>query len=98
MVTRQDDQQWSDFVQIVVMSIFYAEEHHIDQPHANSMPNVNRFGAGFKRIMKDAVFAVGNYGEVYERLVEPYLPRAGGPNTLNAEADPQLCSFPGLIP
>ena len=97
MVTRQDDRQWSDFVQVVVMSTFYAEENHIDQMHANAMPAVNLFGPTYKRMMKDAVFAVGNYGEVYERLVEPYLRRDGGPNTLNAEADPQLCSFPGPI-
>ena len=79
------------------MSLFYAEEHGVDQAHANEMPSVNLFGPAFKRMMKDSIFAVGNYGQVYEKLVEPYLPRAGGPNQLNAEADPQLCSFPGPI-
>ena len=97
MVTRQDNQQWSDFVQTVVMSLFYAEEHGIDQASANEMPYANLFGPAYKRIMKDAIFAVGNYAQVYERFVEPYLSRAGGPNQLNAEADPQLYSFPGPI-
>ncbi|CAB9517266.1 extracellular solute-binding protein [Seminavis robusta] len=97
MVTRQNDRQWSDFVHMVVMAIFYAEENHIDQDHANQMPAVNNFGPAMKRMFRDAVFAVGSYAEVYERLVEPFIPREGGPNTLNSEADPQLAALPGLI-
>ena len=63
---------------------------------ANHMPVVNRFGSSYKRMLRDAVFEVGNYAEVYERSVEPVVPREGGPNMLNTDAGPQLTSMPGL--
>lgn len=97
LVTRQDDHQWSDFVQIVIMALLCAEEIGLVQARANDMPYVNLFGSDYRRMMKDALFAVGNYGEIYEKHVEPWLPRAGGPNQLNMEADPQLYTYPGPI-
>ena len=96
LTTVQKDQQWSSFVQLVVSSLFYAEENGIVQATANDMPVVNMFGASFKRIFRDAIFAVGNYGEVYERSIEWTLPRNGTPNMLNSESDPQLAAMPGL--
>ena len=97
MVTQEHDRQWSDSVQLVVMSLFYAEENGCNQAMANEMPVVNRFGSLFKRMMRDAVFAVGNYAEVYARSVEPVYPREGTTNELNIESDPQFASMPGLL-
>ena len=64
---------------------------------ANNLPVVNLFGSNFTRMMRDIIFAVGNYGEVYERAVEPVYPRAGTPNQLNVKSDAQLASMPGLM-
>ena len=97
MVTREHDQQWSDFVQVTVMSLFYAEENGYTQATANRLPIVNLFGPAFKRMMRDIVFAVGNYGEVYESAVESLYPRAGTPNELNSRSSPQFASMPGLM-
>ncbi|CAB9510407.1 Putative amino-acid ABC transporter-binding protein YhdW [Seminavis robusta] len=96
LVTRQHDHQWSEFVQHIVLALFYAEENSCTQVRANQMPVVNRFGPSYKRLFRDAVFAVGNYAEVYARSVEPLHPRVGGPNMLNTESDPQFASLPGL--
>lgn len=78
------------------MSLFYAEENGYTQSMANGMPVVNRFGSLFKRMMRDAVFSVGNYGEVYKSAVEPVYPREGTPNELNLHSTPQFASMPGL--
>ena len=88
--------QWSSFVQLVVAALFYAEERDITQSTANEMPVVNMFGTMFKRMLRDAIFAVGNYAEVYERSMQAFLPRNHTPNMLNTDADPQLAAMPGF--
>lgn len=96
VATVQKDQQWSSFVQLVVSSLFYAEEQGITQATANQMPVVNMFGTTFKRMFRDAIFAVGNYGELYDRSTEEYLSRSATPNMLNSDSGPQLAAMPGL--
>lgn len=97
MVTRQDDIQWSKFVYWIVSTIFYAEEEGITQSDAESMPEVALFGARFQDMFKDAIGAVGNYEEIYERNAEDEVSR-GGLNTLNSFlATPQLYPLPGIV-
>ena len=96
VATVQKDQQWSSFVQLVVSSLFYAEEQGITQTTANEMPVVNMFGNTFKRMFRDAIFAVGNYGEMYDRSMEEDFSRSATPNMLNSDSDPQLAAMPGL--
>ena len=82
LATRQDDPQWSNFVYWTAQSIVYAEEKGIFQWLSSQMPLVHFFGEGLKRMFRDAVHAVGNYGEVYERNLASIIPRAGR-NRLN---------------
>jgi len=66
----------------VVSSTFYAEENGITKSTQNQMPIVESFGSGFTRMFRDAILAVGNYGEMYDRSVEKVIPREGR-NMLN---------------
>uniref|UniRef100_A0A7S4MXE2 Solute-binding protein family 3/N-terminal domain-containing protein n=1 Tax=Odontella aurita TaxID=265563 RepID=A0A7S4MXE2_9STRA len=85
LATRQDDPQWSDFVYWVVASTFYAEKERIsgELPYEEKkMPLVYLFGEEYRRMFRDAILAVGNYGEIYARNVNTTIPR-GGRNNLN---------------
>ena len=67
LVTKEDDAQWTDLVYWVIMATFYAEENGITHDLSNEMPLVGLFGSELERIHRDTIFAVGNYGEIYER-------------------------------
>jgi len=85
LATRQDDPQWSDFVYWVVASTFYAEMKKISgegPKKKKMMPLVYLFGKEYRRMFRDAILAVGNYGEIYARNVNTTIPR-GGRNNLN---------------
>lgn len=80
----------------VVSAIFYAEEEGITQSAATSMPVVNLFGPLYSRMFRDAIEAVGSYGEIYTRNAEDQIPR-GGLNLLNVNPfGPQHYPYPGL--
>lgn len=87
MATREDDHQWSAFTYWVVMATFHAEEENITQVSSNKMPLVSLFGLGRSRMFRDAILAVGNYGEIYERSMESFVPRSGR-NELNNNTVP----------
>jgi general L-amino acid transport system substrate-binding protein len=98
LVTRQNDHQWSQFVNWIVEAIFYAEEVGITSVTAsNQMPSVELFGPNFRNIFRNAVGAVGHYGEIYARNAENENPR-GGLNLLNTElTTPQFYPLPGIM-
>lgn len=102
-VTIDNDAQWSDIVNWVVIGTIAAEELGVTSSNVADMaanpPNVSvarLLGVGFEggdvtdtgldvevTFMQDVLAQVGNYGEIYEKNVEPIglLRRAG---TLNA--------------
>ena len=98
LATRQDDFQWSAFVYWLVASTFFAEENDIDQRLSNSMPPVSIFGPDFRRMFQDPILEFGNYGELYKRNVEPFIPR-GGRNAINGirNPGPQMYPMPGFV-
>lgn len=98
LVTRQDDVQWSSFVWWVVSAIFFAEENDITQQTAmEQMPQVGLFGPLFYDMFRNAVAAVGSYGEIYAREAENDVPR-GGLNLVNELlSGPQHYPLPGVI-
>jgi len=83
LVTHEADVQWTDFVYWVTMATIYAEENGITQNTSNEMPLVNLFGTGLERLLRDAILAVGNYGEMYRRVFGQNATRMGL-NQLNA--------------
>ena len=58
------------------------------------MPVVSLFGEERKQMFRDAVYAVGNYGEIYNRTLESIIPREGR-NLLNTNpVGPQQLPLP----
>lgn len=82
VVTRQDDPQFTSFVNWIVSATFYAEEEGITQSTAGQMPFVFLFGPLYGRMLIDAIQAVGNYAEIYARNLQSIIPR-GGQNGAN---------------
>lgn len=83
LATREDDSQWSDFVQWVFWSTIYAEEEGISTADATQLPTVDLFGDSYIQMFRFVSLGVGNYGDMYERTVEELVPRSGR-NRLNS--------------
>lgn len=89
LATRNSDCQFSDYVHWVVRSLFYAEEEHIQRISSRDMPVNALFGESMKQMLRDAVLAVGSYGELYNRTRlllsqnSGSLPPRSGGNLLN---------------
>ena len=66
IATLQDDTEWTDFVFWTLQALLTAEEHGVTQATAmQEMPTTNLFGERFKDMLRNAVGASGNYGEIY---------------------------------
>jgi ABC-type amino acid transport substrate-binding protein len=94
LVTRDDDVEWSDFVNWVFLALLTAETKTIFQTTAqatvnNPAPIVDLAQLPFYA----AVAEVGNYGEVYARYLQTIVPRAPA-NELNNGSTPLIYSFP----
>ena len=98
LATRQDDNDWASFVYWTVTAMIYAEEQKIYSNASSSMPEVFLYGEEKKRMFRDAILAVGNYGDIYERHVEHFIPRSGR-NMLNTNPNvgPQFYPLPGFF-
>lgn len=73
LVTRQGETEWSDFVNWVLQALLVAEEEQIGQATASIFPTSAFYRAN---MFVNALTAVGNYAEMYERHLEPILPRS----------------------
>jgi len=83
IATREDDPQWTSFVNWIVQCSFFAEEYEMTQRRSNELPAVNLFGSDYKEMFRHAISAVGNYAEIYEKNLADKIPRQGR-NLLNA--------------
>jgi general L-amino acid transport system substrate-binding protein len=86
-VVRRDDQEWFDVVRWVLFGLIEAEELGVTSQNAEQMratsqnPSIRRLLGSVPELgqavklqtswMYDAIRAVGNYGEVYERNIGP---------------------------
>jgi len=76
LVTREGDPGWSDFVNWVLVGLQRAEERNvgISNPAVfNFFTNI--FGDAYRTMFIQAIAAVGNYGEIYERHLQDIVPR-----------------------
>jgi len=69
MVTRKDEQSWSDAVNWVLRALIYAEKNNVTQNNAWTELHDHRFVSVLE--------AVGNYGEIWARHEEKNVPRKG---------------------
>ena len=75
-----------------------AEENGITNLTSNNMAEVLVFGQQLHRMFRDAILAVGSYGDIYQRNLEFVIPRSGR-NMLNANPHlgPQHYIIPGFF-
>lgn len=93
VVTKSNDPEFSDFVNGVLHALIAAEQHNITQATAYSFPETSLFGVPHKAAFQNALRRVGNYGELYDRFLQDYTPRASL-NLLNQGKTGLLSSVP----
>lgn len=76
MVTRKNDQTWTDIVNWVLNSLIYAEIANISQENADELNSVEHVSIDEIDIAL-SVKEVGNYGDIYKRNMEEVVPRKG---------------------
>jgi hypothetical protein len=79
IVTRSDDSEWSNLVNLVVNSFFLAEFHGISKSNSHLLAAKLQIDVGTDEatIMESVVSVFGNYGDLYATHLEPILPRHG---------------------
>lgn len=93
MVARDNDRRWCDIIFWTQQALVSAEEQGVTQSTADDLSLTSAFGEEFDNIFVEMIRAVGNYGEVYARNVEPIIPRAGM-DTINEGETGRLYSLP----
>lgn len=93
MVTRDDDDRWSDIVNWVVHALMAADEQGVTQATAKAIGPFTALGEDFETLFVDVIEAVGSYGEIYQRHMEDVVPR-GGLNEINKGASGLIYSHP----
>ncbi|CAB9524630.1 Putative amino-acid ABC transporter-binding protein YhdW [Seminavis robusta] len=73
--TTEDDTRWNDFCNWVVLGSLYAEEKGINSDSSVEMPVVRLFGEPMKQMLRDMVFAVGSYADMYNATLSE-IPRS----------------------
>jgi general L-amino acid transport system substrate-binding protein len=81
MVTRDDDPEWSDFVNWILQALMSAEELRIFSGSSNDvspseLETTLAFGKRFEFMFQDAFFVVGDYGQIYAKHLESLVPRS----------------------
>ena len=83
IVTRDGDPEFADFAEWVLQSLMLAEVENITMVTADTFaPTGEVFGDQYKDMFQNALAAVGNYGEIYDRHLESISPRLKV-NTIN---------------
>ena len=82
VVTRNNDIQFSDFVNWVIVSLLSAEEFEVTSQTTSPLGTTDIFGPEFANMFANVIQDVGNYAEIYERNLAPILPRSI-PNQIN---------------
>jgi len=77
MVTRKNDQSWSDTVNWVLRSLIQAELANITSSNAEEFMDTSYASSSTKLDVISSIKAVGNYGDVYNRHMQDVVPRKG---------------------
>ena len=76
MVTRSGDPEFSDLVNWVFQSLLYAEARNVTMETADTFIETGEvFGEQYTDMFRNALGAVGNYAEIYDRHLEPLSSR-----------------------
>jgi len=82
IVTREDDPEWSDFVNYVLQALWVAERDNITQSTADLFGNTSLFAN--PKMFQNAIRAVSNYAELFDRHYRGFLDSRHGLNLLYA--------------
>eukprot|EP00581_Thalassiosira_minuscula_P000852 CAMPEP_0183743076 /NCGR_PEP_ID=MMETSP0737-20130205/65031_1 /TAXON_ID=385413 /ORGANISM="Thalassiosira miniscula, Strain CCMP1093" /LENGTH=1112 /DNA_ID=CAMNT_0025978681 /DNA_START=259 /DNA_END=3597 /DNA_ORIENTATION=- len=96
LVTREDDELFSSFVDCVVMATFFAQENGITKKKSKEMPLVSIFGRDLRWALRDVVKFTGGYDQLYAKSFGQVSEEERGRNKLAGDSGPLLLSFPGL--
>ena len=78
IASRGDDPEWADFTNAVLQALITAEKMNITHENTTQLfPQTTLFGEQFKDMFRNAILAVGNWGQVYERGLADLLTRDG---------------------
>lgn len=77
MVTRKNDQTWSDAANWVLRGLIHAEMHNITKGNADKFAHDHHGRADGPIDLSSAIKAVGNYGDIYARSMQEVVPRKG---------------------
>ena len=97
IMTRQDDVEFSDFVNWVLNALITAEAYNITQEsimmedNSNFPTTTDVFGSNYTNIFQNAIATVGNIGELWDRTFPGSRPIV---NTINNGSTGLLYSFP----
>ena len=93
IATRDNDPEFSDFVNIILMGIFAAEINNVTKETADTMRGAGVLGENIAQAIK----TVGSYKDVYETGIAPFLSRKSW-NLLNNGTTGLLFPFlPGKV-
>ena len=82
LTTRGDDAEFGDFVNWVLRSLIVAETMNLTNSTSQYFPMTHLFGEEYHHMFQNAIAAVGNYGDMYQRSLSSRSPRLeGGINT-----------------
>lgn len=95
LVTRDDDLLFSDFCNWMLHALITAEEVRTSgaSTSLSDLPTPTFFGDAFTYMFHDAVTLVGDYGQIYERHLEKYVPRSEA-NRINHGISPAMFAVP----
>jgi len=95
LVTRQDDAQWSNVINMVVNVFIVAEEKNISKANAKDLEIFLADDREFAEMLVPIVSEFGNYGDLHSKHLERNVPRQGL-NSLYTNNDDTglLYSFP----
>jgi len=93
LATLDEDTEWSDFVNAVLLGLLEAEKRGVTQATAETFGETNLFGDSYSRMFIQAIKSGGNLGEIFDREAAHLLAR-GTRNRLNNGTTGLLLSHP----
>ena len=98
MISLATEPELGDILFWILTAMMHAEERSISSRTANQMlPPVSFLGTDFTNVLRNAVAAVGNYGDLYRRHLEDLHPRSAKEASCNRLNElprgPQQTSF-----
>ena len=94
LTTRNDDAVFSDLVNWLLRALIQAEAMNITKESAHLFPSTLLFGEAYTHMFRNAIAAVGNYGDMYNRAWGQIERLPGSINTPHVQRDDAGLLYP----